>query len=446
MSSRSAAGRAVVVLCLLCAPPLSAQENMRETFSRLFVFGEGESALFLGGSAGAPATEVHGNHFIPAENEANAALLSFFERSIATNVAAFPLSSTVASRTFTFEGGVPVPTSSSFGPIYAERAQTVGRGRVNAGVTFSRFRFSEIRGVDLDGVRLRFTHENSDFPGCDGIFGGDCSIYGIPDFENDVIDLDLELDIGADVFAFFATYGLLDWLDLSVALPVIDLSLEGTSVATIEVTTGDEALHFFEGTPMAPGLAARTQVDGEASGIGDLAVRLKARAAGGDPWQIGLLGEVRAPTGREEDFLGTGEWSVKGLFVLSGTFSEFSPHLNAGYEYRGGPLDQDEFELVVGFDHRLSEWATLAVDMLSAYEVGDPVLGLPAPVTLDAPFRRTVETTNLPEMRDDIIDGSLGFKFRTSGGVVLVANLLVPLNEGGLRAGVTPTFGLEYAP
>lgn len=446
-SARGLALPAALSLAAVCWPPaLAGQETMRETFSRLFVFGEGESALFLGGSAGVPATEVHGNHFIPAENAANASLLSFFENAISNNVAAFPLSSTVASETFTFEGGVPQATSTSFGPIFAERSQTVGRGRLNAGVTFSRFRFSEIRGVDLDAVELRFTHENSDFPGCDDIFGGDCSLYGVPGFENDVIRVDMELDIAADVFAFAATYGLLDWLDLSLALPVIDLSLEGSSVATVQVATGEEALHFFEGSPENPGLSARTQIDGEAAGIGDLAVRLKARAAGREPWLLAVLGEVRAPTGREEDFLGTGEWNAKGLLILSGLFGDFSPHLNAGYEYRGRDVDQDEFELALGFDQRLSDWATLAVDMLGAFKVGDPLLRLPEEVRIEAPFPRTIAPTNIPERRDDILDGALGFKFRTGGGLVVLANVMVPLNDGGLRAGVTPTFGLEYTP
>jgi len=120
------------------------------------VFGSGDEPLFLVGTAGQEATAVHGNHFIPASSQANGLLTSFFNASIGYNVASFPLSSAVASQTFKFVDGVPTPTSNSFGPIFAERAQTVGRGRLNAGLNYSRLRFSDIRGVDHNDIALTF--------------------------------------------------------------------------------------------------------------------------------------------------------------------------------------------------------------------------------------------------------------------------------------------------
>lgn len=95
---------------------------MQEALNELFVFAGGGSPLFLVGSAGTGATQVHGAHFIPSEAETNATLLDFFNNAIAANIASFPLSSTVSSQTFVFVGGVPQATSNSFGPIFAERA------------------------------------------------------------------------------------------------------------------------------------------------------------------------------------------------------------------------------------------------------------------------------------------------------------------------------------
>lgn len=433
-----------LLVCLALPRPADGQ-SMRESFGRLFIFGGGDTQLFLGGSAGVPATEVHGDHFIPASQAANGSMLRFLESTVATNVATFPLSSTVASRTFDLVDGVPTPSTESYGPVFAERAETIGRGRVNLGVNYSRLRFAELRGADLGDLRLTFVHENVDFPNCDQIFNGDCSLFGVPQFENDVIELTLSLDMEAEVFAFFATVGLADRLDLSVALPVVDFDFRGTSTASVVPSTGDEALHFFGNTPEAPDLSDRSQVAERATGIGDLAVRLKAHAYQGDPWDFGLLAEVRAPTGREEDFLGTGRWNARGLGILSGQFSGFSPHLNLGYEYRGDDLDPPELELSAGFDQRLAERVTLAIDLLAALELEDPGLELPASVELEAPFRRTVRLTNIPDRRDDVIDGSLGLKFGTEAGLVVVANVLVPLNDGGLRAGPVPTLGLEYS-
>lgn len=433
-----------VLVSSLLLPAASHGQSMQDVLNELFVFGGGEDPLFLAGSAGSAGTAaLHGEHFIPASSEANTALLSFFNTAIGANVANFPLSSTVASKTFRFVDGVPTATSNSFGPIFAERAQTIGRGRLNAGLNYSRLRFAEIRGIDLNNVQLTFVHENSDFPGCDDVFGADCSLYGVPGFENDVINLSLDVQLEANVFAFYTTFGVTDWLDLSVALPIIDFDMRGTSLATIVPTT-DPVFHFFGGTQEDPELTATTQAFGSASGIGDIAGRLKALIVRGASWDMGILAEVRAPTGREEDFLGTGEWNAKGLLILSAIFSDFSPHTNVGYEYRGSEFDQDALGIIAGFDQRVADWVTLAVDFLGSFKVGSEKLVFPEAVTLQAPFTRTVHLTNIPNSRDDIMDGSLGFKFQTGGGLIIVTNVLVPLNNGGLRAGVTPTVGLEY--
>lgn len=434
-----------LILAVNHALPASAvgQETMQDIIDRLFVFGGGEDPLFLVGTAGEEATAVHGDHFIPAAVSANGTVLDFFNASLTANIANFPLSSTVASQTFEFIDGVPTPTSNSFGPIFAERAQTVGRGRLNAGVNYSRLRFSEIRGVDLDDVQLTFVHQNTDFPNCDVIFEGDCSVWGVPGFENDVIELSLNLDIAADVYAFYATFGLTDWLDLSVALPVIDMEIRGNSLGRVGPTT-DPPFHFFGGTRENPVFEASTQAFGSTTGIGDIATRLKASLVSGDNWDLGALAEVRAPTGREEDFLGTGEVNLKGLLIVSGAFADFSPHTNLGFEYRGSDLEQNELEVIAGFDQRLSNWATLAVDFLGAFKLGDEELAFPQPVELEAPFTRNIRVTNIPDQRDDIMDGSIGFKFRTGDGLILITNVLVPLNDGGLRSGLIPTLGLEY--
>src|SRR2546425_516628 len=88
--------------------------------------------------------------------------------------------------------------------------------------------------------------------------------------------------------------------------------------------------------------------------------------------------------------------------------------------------------------------ASVAVDLVSELQVGESKLRLPGPVTYDQPFRRTIEPTNIPTERDDLVNGSFGFKFVTGSGITLVANTLWPLNRGGLRPNVLWTAGLEY--
>jgi len=48
-------------------------------------------------------------------------------------------------------------------------------------------------------------------------------------------------------------------------------------------------------------------------------------------------------------------------------------------------------------------------------------------------------------MRDNIVDGSLGFKLTHSSGATAIVNALLPLNAGGMRGRTIYTVGLEYA-
>jgi hypothetical protein len=76
--------------------------------------------------------------------------------------------------------------------------------------------------------------------------------------------------------------------------------------------------------------------------------------------------------------------------------------------------------------------------------VGDSKLHLPGQVTYDAPFRRTLNPTNIPDIRDDIVNGSFGFKVTPARNTTGVLNALFPLNRGGLRANLVYTAAIEY--
>jgi hypothetical protein len=202
--------------------------------------------------------------------------------------------------------------------------------------------------------------------------------------------------------------------------------------------------HYFSGTLENPGLAAERFVEGTATGLGDVAARAKIRVARNEQTAFAVLGDARFATGSEEDLLGSGEFAVRGLGVVSAQFGAFSPHANVGYLYRSGAMQNDAFLATLGFDHLLADWAALAIDVISEFQVGESKIATPEPVTIDVPFVRSVTTTNIPDTRDDIIAGSFGFKFLTPSGVTIVANSLWPLNDGGLRASVAWTLGLEY--
>ena len=170
-----------------------------------------------------------------------------------------------------------------------------------------------------------------------------------------------------------------------------------------------------------------------------------AGSAGNGERRAGVLGEGRVPTGSEEDLRGSCAVQLRGLGIVSARLGAFSPHMNVGYQFRGRTLDNDSFLLTAGFDQLLAPWATFAGDMISEFQVGTSHLSVPTDVTLEAPFHRTIDVTDIPERRDDIINASLGTKLSLPQRVTFLANALFPLNRGALRPDVLWTVGAEYA-
>src|SRR5262245_46828416 len=141
-------------LCFLpAATPAQIDQSLRGKISQLFIFGSGGDPLFLAGTADPnnPASvRVHGTHFVPAAVTENGSLIAFITGAVATSVGNLPIGATSGGTTFRFEAGVPVKTSTSAGPIFAERAQTLGKGRTVVGISRNSFHFASLRGVPLN--------------------------------------------------------------------------------------------------------------------------------------------------------------------------------------------------------------------------------------------------------------------------------------------------------
>ena len=422
---------AFAALVITAAPATAQSRNLKDRISDLFTFGSCGEPLCLDGSIN--AVNGHGDHFKPAAATGNFAVISFISDAIASNASNFPLSSSSSGVTFKFVGGVPVKSSASGGPIFGERAQTLGKGRFLMGANLSGIRFKTLRGVPIDNLTLNFTHEDTPNPG-PGL--------GSPAFENDLIQLRMSMYVDLLVSSFFVTYGLLDRVDIGVAVPLVHTSFQGRSTADI-IPFGAPAFHFFGGTSTDPILRASTSTFGSATGIGDVAARVKVNLANSEHFGMALLGDARFATGNEKQLLGAGHASFRAIGAFSSRFGTFSPHLNAGYLWRGGDLANNAVLANVGFDQALSDWATIAAEVLSEWEVGRSKLTLPGPVVYSIPFDRVVNPTEIPNKRDNRMNASIGFKFR-AGAPTIVTNALIPLLRGGLQPNVTWTMGVEF--
>lgn len=401
----------------------------------------------------------HAGHFEPAAEVAVETLAPALNALIADNIASFPLSATAAGITFDFSTGQPVSIIESQGPIFAETANTLGRGRLNVGLTATRLGLNRLRGLPINELRFTFPHEDICPRGVETCEPG----LGDNATEIDVIDVYMGLNVDATILALSATYGLLPNLDVGVAVPFVSVSIEGTALAVVDsrtISRFGQAFHFFGGTELDPVLTTEEAYEGRVSGIGDVALRAKYHVPMEAAYDLGALLDVRLPTGSREDYLGTGSVSVQLSLLGSATLGEFSPHANVGYTYQesaveagAGDFDRSSVRFALGFDQQVVGGVTLALDLLGDINLGDdPLDQLPGSVfILDSNENsdgevgealREVRLTNVPsESGHSLLDLSVGARFAFSERVQALGNVLVPLNSAGLRSSIVPTVG-----
>lgn len=407
------------------APALGAQ-SLNERLLGLFSWGACGSPLCLDVDP-----SFHGQHYIPGAVGEAQRVLNFIPGAIASSLGQIPFTAANSGTVLAgFEGGVPVFESVSGGPILGERAQTLGQGTYFVGLNVSGINLSSMRGIGLDELRFRFPHQNVQ----------DAAL-GSPVFEHDVIDVELDMELSFLVAALSAAYGLSDRVDIGVLVPFVSASMSGSSLAVITNPFGQvTGAHQFEsGSPYT----ARSSVEGSASGIGDIGVRLKANLHQTASLGVGATADVRLPVGSENDFLGTGGTSVRILGLISGRTGDWAPHLNAGMVVRTGDVQTNTIQATVGADRLVNESLTFVAEVRADLQLGDSGLEIPEPISFTAPSVLQIETTNIPVQNDHLADASVGFKFQTGSNLRVVGNVLIPLLDGGVRPAAMWTVGLE---
>ncbi|HKI95035.1 MAG TPA: hypothetical protein VJ992_07065, partial [Gemmatimonadales bacterium] len=368
---------ATLVVCGI--PPAAQAQTLRSRINDLFTFGTCGQPLCLdvGGE--------HGMHFIPSIVSGGVTVIGVLTEAIGRSAANTPISATSSGATFAIVGGLPVRTSTSAGPIFGERAQTLGRGRFFIGTNVTDLNFTSLNGVPLNDININFIHQDVGAPG-----------LGNPSFENDVIALQLQMNVRLTVANVFATWGVTDFLDVGVAVPFVRTTISGQSVAQI-LPWGPVALHYFglnaDSTPILRATASLNNAS--ATGIGDVVGRVKINLGQSQKFGAALLGDIRFPTGDAQNLIGSGNTSVRALGIASAQFGDFAPHLDAGYQFRTGTLDNDAVIANLGFDNRMTDWATAAIDFLTEWQVGASKVLLPGPVTYQFPWPRTIPRINV---------------------------------------------------
>jgi hypothetical protein len=427
----------LVAIAVLTPSLVGAQTNGISTI--LLRFFDPSNPLVL-------ASTGHQAHFSsqPAAQEA----LRQLNRGIATQLSAFPLSSASGGFTYSFDKalGVFSRTSDSFGPLFAERALTAGKGKLNVGVNYSRATYDTFEGNSLKNGDLKLFLTHSDFNGD----GDHLAAF----FEGDVIRTDLFLNITAENSVAFANYGVSDRFDVGMSVPYVRVKLDARIHATVDAlsTGGDSFItHIFPDQSDQHDF----RQSGAAEGFGDVVLRAKYHAVRGDSWGLATAADLRIPTGDEDNLLGSGATQLKLYVIASGT-GKFSPHVNVGYTFSKGGSEAtgalpDEFNYTVGFDAALGHRLTLTGDLL-----GRTLRNTGRIQEIQQEWKYTrrndpaIHTTALPELVPvegdlNVVLASAGIRMNPFKNLLISANALFSTGNRGLQDRFTPVVAFDYS-
>ncbi|PYX84990.1 MAG: hypothetical protein DMG70_05070 [Acidobacteria bacterium] len=443
-----------------------------------------------GGGVNLP-NAAHRAHF-DNDFESNASALT---ASVGSQLTSLRLASPASGVIFTFDKtlGVMKRSTESYGPILGERAETLGIHRMFFAATYQFFPFSTLDGIDLKHLPAVYRHGDTVNP--DGTARNsavDPPSPGIPGVELEYINTTNRIDLKVHQITFFANYGLTSRVDLSVAVPVLNVRMGVTSNATIVRTatisqpissqfyqqdpnslvgrlyagTGPAKncaatlscsgyFHYFDPSNPATSLNATLSSFRTATGLGDVILRVKDTLLKGERAAVALGVDVRVPSGDEKNFLGAGAAGIKN-FIAASYRARVSPHVNVGYEFNGSSILAgnsitgqkarlpDQFFYSGGVDAGVTKRLTCALDLL-----GERLYG--APHVVKGPFvdvlgvsHPDIPQTTLTHRSFSMNDLAVGAKVHPGGNFLLTGNVQFKLDNGGLRAKIVPLGGISY--
>jgi hypothetical protein len=438
--------------------------------------------------------QVYGPNGLEAKNPAEPAQfdvnfltsgLSALQSSIARQSALLPLASPSSGFIYLWNPSVKAFVSSpdSFGPILGERADTIGRHHLYLGFDYQYFHFNKLDNQDLGKMPIAMPQSPTVFN------GATCTLDGTTDQQTggcgpirDVMASMNKINLTVHQFSTFITYGISDRIDVSLAVPILNVRFGIVSNAVLHHNDSDSRYyHGFDTRPDCPATVVSPTLtipclnqaypnSDVASGIGDLGLRVKGTAWKGEMAGVALGVDVRTPTGDSLNFLGTGAPGVR-PFVIWSRRGRISPHAFIGYDINGsskiagdittGSKDKipGSLDYSAGADFRASKIVTIAGDFVgeqmfqalrskatsytepgqcqdSAAQACDPSL----------PFLTPTVTPTLASYTGSFNASyfSIGAKLEPFSSFLITGNALIPVNGGGLRPQIVPLVGVSY--
>ena len=455
---------------------------------------------FLGGGAcDSACAGVAGTIGTPGNytvNQSFASLIGALNGSIATALSIIPLASPASGVIFRKDPqtGLILGESSTLGPIFTERAETIGKGKFYIGFSNQDYHFTQFNGASLNSLSVFYNGGQST-----ALSFGSTPLTTTPALARIGMDVRLSQNIT------FLTYGVTDRFDVSVGLPVVHTAVAARTYGGV-IYAGNGfggptcwcANTFTAGSP-----TLLEPIIGQASfgktGFGDFLVRAKATVLRSTHTVLGIGADVRFATGDVDNYLGVGTTSVKPFAALSFYTKPFrngvvlSPHLDAGWQFAGKSILAgqvqgtmlssagiigapftfskaylpDVFSWSAGAEIALGNRNTIILDVLGN-EIGW-IHGIQDTMTLKlsnlsfptgpngtgpSPGSPPPAPTVVPSVSGLIsagrvsygqYNGSFGYKARVAGNLIAYFDALIRFDNNGLTARFTPLVGLGYS-
>jgi hypothetical protein len=473
---------------------------LNQAVPNVFAFGANGNTTQLSDLVAGKST-----NFTPSNFQVNASLVrvnNAINSSVATALGLIPLASPASGVIFRKDPatGVELPASSTLGPVFTERGETIGKSKWYIGVSHENFHFTELNGQSLNALQVLYPGGTPS-----GILAGSSALTSYPATFNVGMDVRLSQDIA------FVTYGVTDRLDVSVGLPMVHAAVAARTYNGVLYAGGGLGAEsasnpncWCAGT-FNPGYFVNSSVNftlpgtigaanSEKTGFGDLLLRVKGTVIHNSRVAVAVGGDVRFATGDAENYLGTGTTSFKpflaaSLYTGSTHGIVFAPHVNLAWQwsgksvlggelqprnsqtaltdgsgtvtYTGAPLTAlkgylpDVVSWAVGSEVALGRRNTVVVDILGnqvglAHGAPNLVSGTAAgftPCTNCAGSAATPSGLEGAAGRTSYsqFSGAFGYKARLVGNLVFTFNALTRFDSNGLTARFTPLYGLGYS-
>ena len=379
----------VAMLIAVSAAPAAAQETPLDVISFLVTNQSVQTGDFQKDRAAAEATR------------------DTIARALQVNLATSPIATSSSGFVYRLdpEIGTVTRVSDSFGTFFVERAMTSGRGRASFGASASTAAYDNLDGFNLrDGSLLTTANRFADEPA---------------PFDTEA----LTLKIRTSTLTFFGAYGVTDRFEISGAVPLVQMDIEGSR------------LNVYRGSSFvqASGTAS-------ASGMADVAVRGKYRLLATRTGGVAAAAELRLPTGDDQRLLGAGSAALRLMGIASADSGAVGAHANFSI-VRGGVSNEIAGSGAVTY--AASPTVTLAGELLfrRLLDVRQIVaVSAPHPTSSGVTTERLAPGLSTPTLSTAVT----GVKWNVGGTFVLAGEIVWRLGKAGLTAPFTPTVSIDY--